>query len=329
MISIHRFLSRFSLYRRLAGFLKVITLPGFERVPVYSVISFFIKEVVKEELNVRGTSLAFNFFMALFPSAIFFFTFVAYLPIDNSHEAILQFFSDILPKSAYVSIESTLEDILKHQRGSLLSFSMLMALYFGTNGIHSMMNAFNKYTRDEEERSFLKQRLVSTGLAMLISATVVVAVGLITSGEWLLQKMLVWGIFGNKTSIALLTVIKWLVVLFLFFTMISSLYYWGPSKTKKWRFFSPGSTLATILSIVTTLGFAFYVNNFNSYNKLYGSIGTLIVVMLLIYFNCMILLIGFELNASIDKGLEKKLKRPIPRFNDFLNATEDLEEKSE
>lgn len=318
MNKVHRFLLRFYIYRKYIDLLKIITLPGFERVPVYNVIVFFLRELAREDLVIRASALAFNFFLALFPTTIFFFTFVAYLPISQSHDSILQFFSDILPKSAFESIQSTLEDILKNQHGGLLSFSMFMALYFGTNGLHSMMNAFNKYAREEDERSFLKQRLVATGLTLLLSVDIIVAVSLITFGKKALDFLYDKGFLNDVFALIMLDLSKWAIILLLFFSMISCLYYFGPSKKKKWRFFSPGSTLATILSIVTTLGFAYYVNNFSSYNKLYGSIGTLIVIMLLIYFNCIILLVGFELNSSIDKGLEKKGGRPVQRHNQLL-----------
>lgn len=326
MTVIHKFFLRFRPYRRLIDLMRIITLPGFERVPVFNVVSFFLREIAKEDLNVRASALSFNFFLALFPATIFFFTFIAYLPIANSHDQILQFFSEVLPASAFLSIESTLEDILKHQRGSLLSFSMVMAVYFGTNGIHSMMNAFDKYVKHEHERSFFKQRLIATALLFFMSMLVIVAVTLITFGTMAFDKMLELKLLSDKLVVYALDGIKWVVILAVFFTLISSLYYWGPARAKRWRFVSPGSTLATILSIVTTLGFAYYVNNFNSYNKLYGSIGTLIVVLLLIYFNCVILLVGFELNSSIDKGLETRLRRPIPRINELLNPPEETKE---
>ena len=149
MTFIHKFFLRFRPYRRLIDLLRIITLPGFERVPVFNVVSFFLREIAKEDLNVRASALSFNFFLALFPATIFFFTFIAYLPIANSHDQILQFFSEVLPVSAFLSIESKQEEILKHQRGSLLSVSMLMAMYFGTNGIHYMMNEFYKYMKHD------------------------------------------------------------------------------------------------------------------------------------------------------------------------------------
>jgi len=112
---------------------------------------------------------------------------------------------------------------------------------------------------------------------------------------------------GDSLEYYLLVATEWLFIVLFIYALISGLFFYGPSKKRRWAFFSAGSTLATILSVISTYGFMFYVNNFNSYNKLYGSIGTLLVIMFLIYINAMVMLIGFELNVSIDRALEHEM----------------------
>jgi membrane protein len=122
------------------------------------------------------------------------------------------------------------------------------------------------------------------------------------TNEYFIRWMFHHGWLKNKTQLFIILTFKWLVIAALLFFTISFIYYYGPAKKRKWRFISAGSTLATCLSILTSIGFSYFVNNFGQYNKLYGSMGTLIVVLLWIYFNSLILLIGFELNASINKA---------------------------
>jgi len=88
-------------------------------------------------------------------------------------------------------------------------------------------------------------------------------------------------------------------MLVILFFSISILFHLGPAIKNRWKIFSPGSIFATIFIIVTSLGFSYYINHFSQYNKIYGSIGTLIIILLWMYFNSIILLTGFELNASI------------------------------
>jgi len=154
----------------------------------------------------------------------------------------------------------------------------------------------------------VKRRLAAVVLTIILSILLILATVLIIFGEIAIKYLVVNHILKTKTQVWMLLLGKWFVVLSLFFIAISFLYYYAPSVKKRWKFISAGSTLATILTILTSIVFAYFVNNFGQYNKLYGSIGTLIVIMLWIYFNSLILLLGFELNASIDNA-KKQVKR--------------------
>lgn len=281
----------------------------------YHVLEFFLRWVDKRDLQLRATSLSFVFFLALFPSIIFIFTLIAYLPVKDFHESILVFFEELLPVTAYKAIQTTLVDILRKQRGGLLSFGFLTAIYFSTNGFVSLMNALNKYGRQKETRSFWKKRLVAIILALIVSVSLLIAVGLLTIGNLSIRYLDRLAYFPSKITPVLLVLLNLLIVTALILFFVSMIYYLAPNSVKKWRFISAGSVFACVSIIVTTLGFTAYINQFNAYNKVYGSIGVLIVIMLLIYINTYILLLGYEFNIAIDKAVEEAEKKKVRKTN--------------
>ncbi|NLO02900.1 MAG: YihY/virulence factor BrkB family protein, partial [Bacteroidales bacterium] len=206
---------------------------------------------------------------------------------------------ELLPESTFMTVEDTVSDIIMQPRGGLLSLGFLMALIFSTNGIASMMTAFDATIHSIERRSWLSQRLAAILLLIILFVLLTLAVALITGGQIAISYLKEVEIIRDSFSVFILTFGKWVVIILLFFFAYSFLYYMAPAKKTKWRFISAGGSLATILSIIAIAGFTYYINNFSQYNKLYGSIGTLLIVLFLMYIMSLILLVGFELNASI------------------------------
>lgn len=287
--------------RAIARITQKIHPPGFEGLPLYDVLKFFLNGIHKGAITTRASSLAFSFFLALFPSAIFLFTLIPYIPVDGFQDSLLAMIKNFMPRDAFETMRETLEDIIHQQRGGLLSFGFVTALYFSTNGFNAMIGAFNQSYHQVETRSLLMQRLVSVLLVFIQTVLLLTATALLVYAGYL-EHQLEGGAIGSW----LLFIGKVAVVFALCLCSISATYYLGPAKRQRWKFVTAGSTFATVLSIITSLGFAYYVNNFDAYNKIYGSIGTLIVILLWIYFNSVILLLGFELNASIANAKKKK-----------------------
>lgn len=290
---------RFKPVLNILQFTKRITIPGFDGLPIYDVARFFFKGISKGSLAPRASSIAFSFFLALFPMIIVFFTLIPFIPITNFQELLLNFINNIIPDQAEPFFNSTLIDIIKRPRGQLLSLTFILAIVFATNGINSIIEAFNSTYHTMESRSWIKQKLISTLLFFIISFILIISIVLLTTSSYLLEFLVERKILTSQITVYLLIVGKWLILIAMFFFTISFIYYLGPAKSSKFRFISAGSSLATALTLIATLGFNFYVSNFSSYNALYGSIGTLLIVLIWIYFNAIILLIGFELNASI------------------------------
>ncbi|MGB0851160.1 MAG: YihY/virulence factor BrkB family protein [Bacteroidia bacterium] len=282
--------------------LKNVSFPGFKGRSIYHVGKFFAKGLFQEDLNLRASSLAFNFFIAIFPLIIFLFTLIPYIPIENLEGLITGFIQKFLPANAFEFLNETIQDIVTTEHAGLLSFGFIAALYFASNGFASMISAFDSGLDAKMQRNWFDVRLKSTLLLILVVSILLTTISLsifFTYGVDVVDNQVH---MNDQIARFLLTAVEYILTVSLIYFIFSSLYYFGSNKGTEWRFFSIGSTLGTILSIITTYGFRLYVENFNSYNKLYGSVGTLLVLLILIYVNCFVVLIGFELNRSIDKA---------------------------
>jgi membrane protein len=278
---------------------RLIKLPFFDGVPLYDVAIFFWKGIVDGDISTRASAIAFNFILAIFPAIIFVFTLIPYIPIAHFQQQLLNMLQSILPHNAFVAIQGTIENIITQPRGGLLSFGFLAAFFFSTNGIVSVITAFNGTIHAIETRSWINQRLVALILSVILTLLTTFSIALITLSQTLMKFLVKSGFLQTDLTYYLLLGGKWLIICALFFFTYAFLFYLAPARKTKFRFISAGGTLATVLTIITTIGFSYYINNFGQYNTLYGSIGTLVVVMLSFYFNSLILLIGFELNVSI------------------------------
>jgi len=287
------------ILRRIIQKAKKITLPFFDGQPLYNVALFFWKGLYDGAITTRASAIAFNFILAMFPTIIFLFTLIPYIPIKDFQPQLMSLIQSVLPDNAYVAIRGTIQDIITRPRGDLLSFGFLMAFIFSTNGLVSIMVAFNGTIHAIETRGIVSLYAIAFGLSMILTTLTTISVGLITVSRLVLETLLAKQLIHFNFTYYLLIGGKWLVILLLFFFAFAFLFYFAPARRRKFRFISAGGTLATVLSILTSVGFSFYINNFGKYNTLYGSIGTLVVVMLWFYFMALSLLIGFELNASI------------------------------
>ncbi len=278
---------------------KNISLPFFDGVPLYDVALFFWRSIVDGAITTRASAIAFSFFVAFFPFVIFLFTLIPVIPVENFQDELFALIKQVVPPTTFSTIESTVFDVLKNPHGGLLSFGFFMALIFSTNGLASMMSAFDATIHSIQRRSWLSQRLAAIILLFILSVLLAVAITLLTGGQVFIDYLEQKNILRDTFLLGVLSVGKWIIILALFFFAYSFLYYLAPAKKTQWRFVSAGGTLATLLSIVTIAAFTYYINNFSQYNKLYGSIGTLLIILFMMYIMSLILLVGFELNASI------------------------------
>ncbi|OFY29782.1 MAG: hypothetical protein A2275_10780 [Bacteroidetes bacterium RIFOXYA12_FULL_35_11] len=287
---------------------KKWVLPGFDGICVYEVSRFFFRSFQEDGITEKAGSISYSFFMAIFPGMIFMFTLIPYFPIDNFEIQLFRMLHEFLPEKAYEKAIVVLSDILNRPRGGLMSVGFLFTLYFATNGISSMINAFNKMNFTKETRSFISLRIISLWLFFVLTIMIVIAIGLIVGSHFLVNFLEKQVFLNHSVAIVSVRITEFLILIALCFFSISFLYYYAPKRKGRYRFISAGGTFATIALILSSQLFNFYINNFSKYNVLYGSIGTLIIFMIWLNFNAMILLIGYELNASIQSAKSHKCK---------------------
>lgn len=310
-----KFLSRYRFYHAFIAWSSKVILPGFKGLPLYTVAVFFYNELQKEALFTKASSLAFNFLLAIFPFIIFLFTLLPNVPIPDFQTKLFLLLQEVLPPHAFLAAESTIGDIMSEKKFDLLSIGFLSAMYFSTNGIASLMKAFNKSSLSPETRSFFKQQWTAIWLTFTLALLLILSVASIITSEifigWLRKEQI---FVGGWVSFSLQSA-RWIIIAGLYLLAVSLLYYYGPSRQRVWKFLTPGSVFATLLAIIASIAFTFFISNFGTYNKIYGSIGALIIIMLWLYFNSIILLLGFELNAAIE--LSKRSIKVEPTKNTF------------
>lgn len=292
---------------KLGNHCRRIRFPGSKGLTIYEVISLFLKGLSKGSLNIRATSIAFHFLLALGPAIIFLLGMIPYMPVQNFQEGILEILVDIIPQNSYIALESLVVEIFQQHHG-LQIFGFLVTLFFIQKGLNGIIEAFNGTYHVLDTRPWMERRLISVGLFIILFILVTLAAILLFFSNLGIKYLFAQEIIKAYATYILLLLGKWLIVLALTFIAISFLYYLAPSRKTRWRFFTPGSIVATLLSIITSIGFSYFVNHFAPFNRFYGSIGTLIALMLWMNFNALALLAGFELNVSIKNARFRKFE---------------------
>ncbi len=299
----------------------------------YDFLKKMVGKVSGNDLSERSSAVSFNLFLAIFPAIIFLFTLIPYIPINNLEVRIMSFLSRTIPAGTFEAVESTIRDIIGREQSGVLSFGFLLTIYAATNGMLAFMNAFNSSHRTEDSRGFLKTRLVAAGLTVAFALALFLAITLLVVGGIVIDYLKRFGIFNNEFIVLMLNLGRYLLVLGVFVGVLSLLYRFGPDVNMKWTFVTPGSVTASLLIVLTSLAFSYYLANFGSYNKLYGSIGTLIALMVWINLISMLVILGFEMNVSLydlegDKNpsVAQKTtdKEPEPATGSIKNATSNV-----
>jgi membrane protein len=313
MIKLNRIIIESKPVKTIVNWSKKLVLPGFEGIPLYDVLYFFFQQTQKIGLQERAASIAFNFLMAIPPLMIFIFTLLSYIPgSKNLYQEILVLMRNIVPDdTTYSMIQKVLDDFFKTGTGTL-SFGLLLAVYFSSNATLTIMRTFRKSMLhiETEDRNFIEIRLSAIRLTLiivfLILATIMIMLTQTIVLNWVTESL---GI-SNGFIDFLFNLGNLLVTFLLIFMAIGLIYRYAPHVQKKWKIKSPGAILATLLIIAFTFLFSYWVNNIASYNKIYGSLGSILILMFLVFVNSLVLLIGFELNVSINslKSIASKRK---------------------
>lgn len=292
----------YELRKRLESVLRLVKIPGFGGVPLYDVLVYFIRGFTQVNLIDRAAAVAFYVFLALFPTILFLFTLLPYFPLQNVTQNVLDALQSILPPGTFESVASTINQIMSIQHGGLMSIGLLLAFYFSTSAVSSFFRGFNMGDKEFGQVPFFKIQVYSILVMIMFVLLLVVSIALITVGQRILPIFFTKIHFYNGFVVLLINILRWIIVIFALMIAMSLLYYFGNPRAKKFKLFTPGSLLVAALFIIGTILFNFYISNISTYNLLYGSIGGLIIFVIWIYFNCILILIGYELNKSIAKA---------------------------
>ncbi len=298
MTRLEYYIIRSKPVQALHRWLKKIILPGFEGVSLFDSLSFFTKQIFSNRFNSRANAVSFSFLMALPPLLLFFFSLVPYLPIPEAKlvKTINQMLTLLSPGDKMrQSIIKIIRDFITHKKNVLLSFSVLLTIFYSSNGMMGLMKSFEKQMPGFKKRSALKQRGIAILLTLLMILTMMVMLGIMFLQSWIAGSL---GLTILKSMLVLKMLAYTLFILFCFIT-VAFAYKYGTATVTKWKLFSPGAIMSTVLIVLLTVIFFYVVNNLVNYSKIYGSVGTLIVFLVWINFMAQVILIGFELNASI------------------------------
>lgn len=291
-------LNKIPIINLLVKFGKGIKIPGLGGMSLYDVLEMYVIGIVKGALTTRAGGIAFSFFMAVFPFMLFILTLIPYIPIEGFQEGLFSFIQEILPPQTFEAVNTVLVDIINNQYGGLLSFGFLLSIFLMTNGINAIFGGFEYSYHITDVRNVFKSYFVSLGVSLLMSLFLIVTIVLLILYQVALSKIDEIG-WLNTSDLNLFNLGKNALFLVMIFTIVSLLFRFGTKQGKEIKFFSAGAVLTTVVSLFTFYLFGIYVVKFAQYNQLYGSIGTLLILMLFVWLNAIILLLGFELNASL------------------------------
>ncbi len=289
----------------LRGMLRHITyrvkLRAFGHLSLYRVLKIYSAGLINGTLAARAESIAYSFFMAVFPAVVFVFSIIPYIPIEGLQETLMQTIEEAMPPHTWETVGPTVNDIINIKRGGLLSISFLGVIFFTTNGVNGLIANFKTSYNKITMRPYFNQYFISLSLVLLLLLILVVTLAMIVITK------IFWGYLDRQEFLGMevtdiIAIAKYFLIGFSLLVCVSLIFHFGP-RLRRLPFFSPGAILSTLLILASSYVFAFYINNFAQYNKLYGSIGAVLIFMFWLFINAFLLLLGFELNAAIVKSL--------------------------
>jgi len=300
------FLSRYRRLRLLVNrYLQKIVIPGGNGITLYTVVYFFRLATSSDSLNTRAASVSFKFFLALFPGILFLFTLIPLIPIHNFQQNLMLLLEEMLPDMIYPVLEDTIFDIISRKHAGLISLGFFFSLWFSSSMFIGLITSFNQSSNIEETRTPVQTRVLGVLLMLGSAILMIIAIGVMVLGQDTLQWLTVQGYLKANVFLSILPITRWFLLALLIYITIAVIYFTAPAKSHRVRFFSVGSIIATLFFVALAWGFGLFVQYFSAHNALYGSVGTLLLMLLYIYYNAMILLVGFELNISIHAAKKK------------------------
>lgn len=294
-------LMRFKPFSFVVGFFKKIILPGFEGMTAYDLLRTYLTGIIEGALSSRAGSIAYSFFMAIFPALIFLLNLIPYIPIDGFDLKFMSFIYELIPGQSLPFFQPIISDISQTERGGLLSIAGVLALFLMANGVNAIFSGFEGSFNVHLNRGFIRQYVVALGVSIILASLLVITISILIYFEYVLKVLRDQDFMSDSADITLLSIGSYIFLIIMIYAVVATLYYFGTKEGRSHRFLSPGALMTTLLFMLTTYLFGVYIDNFSNYNELYGSIGALLIMMLYIWINSNLILLGFELNAVLRK----------------------------
>ncbi len=295
-----------SLVVKIQEFLREISPWGVEGMNLYDVLRFFVTGLINGSVSIRAAAISFRLLVAVFPVIILLLSILPYTPLRA--EDVIDVLRIFFPGETVTLFEQTVQDLLDKTQGTLLSITFILTLIYASSSINAILTGFNASYLIENKGNTWYSSLVSILLLVVLVLLLGFSVLLIGfSGQaisWLYSEGLLPG-----EIILWLNIVRWLLSLLLVYFSVSILYHFGNPDTDKWRTLTPGASMATILIVIISIAFSWIITYLDSYNKLYGSIGTFLALLVWVNANSSVLLLGFEFNASVHKARNQATKK--------------------
>ncbi len=299
-------LDRIPVVNLVVRFLKKIKLPGFEGLSIYDLLEMYVVGIIEGALTTRASSIAFSFFTAIFPFLLFIIIIIPEIPIDGFQDKFLTFLDTFLPPQTSEFFNHNIFENISVKSGSLFSTVFLLSMFLMANGVSAVFSGFEHSYHDQLSRGFFKQYLYAFGVALILAFLVVLTVGVLAFTQIYVITPLYENISGEEiesstTGLFWLNTAKYVFSTIMVYIATATLYYFGTKEGRKSKFFSIGALFTTLLILLTSYLFGVYIENFSQYNELYGSIGALLILLFYLWLNSNIILLGYELNASLQQ----------------------------
>ncbi|MBX2828356.1 MAG: YihY/virulence factor BrkB family protein [Flavobacteriaceae bacterium] len=298
-------LNKIPVVRTLVKLLKLIVLPGFKGLSLYDLLEIYIVGIIKGTFSSRASSIAYSFFIAIFPFLLFILNLIPVIRIKNFQSEFLDLIQRVLPPQTQDFFMPVITDIALNPRNSLLSVTFFLTMFLAANGVNSIFSAFEYSVHVTINRNFFRQYLMALMVSIFLALLLLITVGSVLYGEYIISQLKANALIDD--TFAWINFLQYAVFIIMLYVAISTLYHFGVKEGRQSRFFSIGALMTTLLFLLTTYFFGVYINNFSNYNELYGSIGALLIMMFYIWINANLLLLGFELNISLQRLKEKSI----------------------
>ncbi len=316
-----------SKVRRAINKAKLISFPGFAGTTIFDVLKLFIESINRGVIAQRAAAISYNFLMALFPSMLLFIALIPIIPYKGFQVELMEFIVDLLPANTDANIVEIIDEIITIPHNKILSIGFVLLIWFATNGFKSIITAFNSSIHIQTYRSFFNLQKAALVLLFVFTLVTIFTISGFVFDKFIIEFLVEEGYLVEGLSYYFLLTADWILRIIMLFFMVSFMYWYAPNYDKRFKLLSLGATFTTVVFLIVTFLFNMYIANFSKYNLLYGSIATLIIIMVWMYINSFILLIGFEINTSIVQAKYEKRKKDEFILKEQEKQVEILKEK--